>query len=148
MNKPFSEKTIKIACQHCNVSLKQNGDVEFIIRCQNCNWVNRFRYGVLEDEKIIKDSFDNPKLYKKQLGRGILTTYSIRLRDIITLKGNSLKFGEAIEKFILYDKDNLSPPQKNILYKLKAQSIGEIDNKIEYLKAKKKCIELLRLLEF
>lgn len=31
---------------------------------------------------------------------------------------------------------------------IKAQSISEIEDKIEYLKANQKCIEILRLLEY
>jgi len=137
-----------LACQYCQTSLNRLEDAEFIVKCKNCYWVNRFRHGTLKKEKIINDSFKNPIMFKKQFGSGILYTYRIELRDIICLKGNSLKFGEAVEKFIFYDKDNLSPKEKNILYKLKAQSVSEINTKIEYLQAKKKCIELLKQLDF
>ena len=148
VNKSFIEKMIMLACQKCNTPLNQTGDKEFIVRCRNCSWVNRFRYEVLEEEKLIKDAFDNPIMFKKQVGGGVLYTYPFDLRYLIRLKGSSLKFGEAVEKFIFYDKDKLSASEKNLLYKLKAQSIPEIDDKIQYLEAKKKCIELLRLLEF
>ena len=87
-------------------------------------------------------------MFKKQFGGGVLNTYQFDLRYIIILKRTSQKSGEALENFILYHKEKLSLQEKNILYKLKAQSIPEIEEKIEYLEAKKRCIEILRLLEY
>lgn len=137
-----------IVCQHCKTNLNQDESVEFIVKCRNCSWYNRFRIEIIEEEKIIKDLSGNPKIYKKQFGNGVLYTYQFDLIHINFLKRISQKSGEALENFILYDKEKLSNLEKNILYKLKVQSISKIENKIVYLEAKKKCIEILRLLEF
>lgn len=148
MNKSFIEKVIMIVCQYCKTPLNQDEGVDFIVKCKNCFCFNRFRNEILENEKIINKPSDNSKIYKKQFGNGVLYTYQFDLRHINYLKRTSQKSGEALENFILYDKENLSNLEKNILYKLKVQSIYKIENKIAYLKAKKKCIEILRLLEF
>ena len=138
-----------ITCQNCNASLNQIGDVEFAIRCIKCGWFTKFRFGTLkEEEKIIKDLFGNPVLLKKQFGDGVLHTHQFDFRYIVILKRTSQKSGEALENFLLYYKEKLSLQEKNILYKFKAQSIPEIEEKIEYLEIKKKCIEILRFLEF
>ncbi len=137
-----------ITCQNCNKSLDQIGSVEFVIRCK-CGWFNKFRFGTLKKgEKIIKDSDGNPTLLIKQLDNGILHTHRFDFRHLVFLRKISQKSGEALENFLLYYKKRLSLQEKNILYKLKAQSISKIQDKIKYLEAKKKCIEILRFLEF
>lgn len=148
MNKTFIEKIIMIVCQHCKTKLNQDEGVDFIVKCKNCSWFNRFRNEILEEEKIIKDPLGNIKIYKKRFGNGVLYTYPFDLRHIFFLKRTSQKSGEALEKFILYGKEKLSNLEKNILYKFKVQSIPKIQKKIDYLEAKKECIEILRLLKF
>lgn len=137
-----------IVCQNCRTNLNQDEGIEFIVKCKNCSWYNRFKNEILEDEKIIKDSHGNPKMYKKRFGNGVLYTYQFDLGHIFLLKKTSQKSGGALENFILNDKEKLSNLEKNILYKLKVQSIPKIQKKIAYLEAKNKCIEILRLLEF
>ena len=137
-----------LACQNCKTNLNQDEGVEFIVKCKNCSWYNRFKNEILEDEKIIKDSHGIPKMYKKQFGNGVLYTYQFDRRNNNILKRTSQKSGEALENFIFYDKEYLSNLEKNILYKLKVQSISKIDEKIAYLEAKKECIEILKFLEF
>jgi len=137
-----------INCQNCGKSLNLIGNVEFIVRCGKCSWINKFSFGALEEnEKTIEGSFKTPILFKKQYGGGYLYTYRFDARDIDLLKRGSQKSGEALEKLILYGKDHLSNKEKNILYKLKASSISKIQEKIGYLEAKKNVIEGLRLLE-
>jgi len=138
-----------LACQHCNSSLNQTGDVEFIVRCGNCSRFNRYRYENVKGEgKTVTDFFNNPILFKRQIGDGVLYTHMFDLRQAFLLRRKSIKSGEALEKFILYDKEKLSSSEKNLLLKLKSQSISEIEEKIEYLEAKKNCIEILKLLDF
>jgi len=137
-----------IVCQHCKTNLNQEEGVEFIVKCKNCFWFNKFRNEILEDEKIIKGPLGDIKMYKKQLGNGVLYTYPFDLRYVFNLKKTSQKSGEALENFILNGKENLSNLEKNILYKFKVQSVSKIKDKINYLEAKKKCIEILKLLEF
>ena len=137
-----------ITCQNCKAALDQIGDVEFAVRCK-CGWVTKFRFGTLKKEKKInKETSSDPLLWTTQFGSGILYTRQFDLRNIITLKRISQKSGEALENFLLYSKEKLSLQEKNILYKLKSQLIPEIEEKIKYLEAKKKCIEILRFLEF
>ncbi len=138
-----------LTCQHCQTSLNRLEDEEFIVRCRNCHWVNKFRFGICkEEEKIIRDSTDDLKVFKKKFGNGILYTYPFDLRYVNHLIKNSQKSGEALKKYMLEGKEKLSIQEKNILYKLKAQSISKIEEKIGYLDAKKIGIKILRLLEF
>ena len=138
-----------LACQHCQTSLNQLGGVEFIFRCRNCDWVNKFRIGFFkEEEKITHDFFADNELIIKQFGGGILYTYPFDRRFINILTVFSQKSGEALENYLLGGKKKLSMQEKNILYKLKAQSILKIEERISYLGAKKKSIEILRLLEY
>ncbi len=138
-----------LVCQQCNTPLNQTGDIEFIIKCRNCAMYNKYRYESLEEGvKLVKDNFGNTILYKKQFGNGVLYTYRFDLRNADNLRRKSNKSGEALEKFVLYDTGKLSLQEKNILYKLKSQSISEIDQKIQYLVSKKRCIEILKLLDF
>jgi len=137
-----------IVCQNCRTNLNQEKGIEFIVKCKKCSCFNKFRKEILEDEKIIKDSFNNIKLIKKQFENGVLYTYPFDNRYINNLKKTSQKSGEALDNFIYNGKEKLSNLEKNILYKLKAQSISKIQEKINYLEAKKKSIEILKLLEF
>ena len=149
MNKSFTKGIVVINCQNCGKSLNQIGNAEFIVRCGKCSWINKFSFGALEEnEKTIMGSFKTPILFKKQYGGGFLYTYRFDRREIDLFKRISQKSGEALDKLILYGKDHLSNQEKNILYKLKASSISKIQEKIDYLEAKKNVIEGLRLLEY
>ena len=138
-----------IYCLNCNQSLNQDGNVDFIVKCGRCFWFNRFRHAEIKEKERVKKSFiEAPNLHIKQFENGILYTYHFDIRNIRILKGISQRTGQALEKFIYYDKKQLSNQEKNILYKFKAHNISEIEEKISYLEAKKKCIEILRSLEF
>ncbi len=139
-----------IVCQHCKASLQKDGEKQFIVKCKNCSWFNRFRFESFEGDDIIKkDRGGEPILYKRKIGGGILYTYPFNiLKYVPDLKLSSQKTAEALEKFIFYGKERLTSQEKNILYKLRALSIQKIEVKIKILEAKKRCIEILKLLEF
>ena len=70
-----------------------------------------------------------------------------------TFKSKSKKAGLALGKFLdCGNKKLLTPEEQNILYKLKAEDIKKIYQKIEeifnYLEAKIECVKLLKILDF
>lgn len=135
-----------INCPNCQTPLEQNGEEEFIVKCSNCSRFNRFIFEECEEEgrKTIKNRGEI--LHKKKIGDGVLYTY--RFEEYHLLKRIMPKTGEALEKFLLEDKKSLFPEEKNILYKLKAESISDIETKINYLEVKVKSIKILELLDF
>jgi phage FluMu protein Com len=139
-----------IVCQHCRASLQEDGEKQFIVKCRKCNWYNRFKFETLEGKEIVKkDRAGEIIFYKKQINGGILYTYPFNLlRHVPNLKIKSKQTAEALEKFLFYGKERLTNNEKNVLYKLKVQSTEDIERKIDYLEAKKRGIEILRLLEF
>ena len=144
-----------LKCQQCNHSLNKTEEKNFVVKCR-CGHFNRFR-------RIDINGIDNQKKGKKYKGIGsfgkvakLITQYGIlhtyRIEDYFIHFKNFKKISphtsEALEKFIYDDKESLDSKEINILYKLKAESMEKINNKIQYLMAKARFIDLLNGLSF
>jgi len=138
-------------CNNCNNSIKFNEE-SFITQCSNCGWFSRIKVAKIIELEVKKKDHQyaeiNTNIKLRKLGNEILICYRFDIKYLENFKEISRKTGEALEKFLDYDKNGLSNKEKNFLYKLKANSIKKIRNQIAYLQAKEECIKLLRNFDF
>lgn len=143
-----------LECQQCHKSLNKTEDENFIVKCK-CTFFNRFRR---TDTNKINNIGNDIKSYNSSFGimnrvtTDLGTLYTYRIEDLFLFlnkfKHKSQKTAKALEKFIYHDKESLTDLEMNILYKLKAQSMRNIRERIGYLEAKLNFIDLLKGLDF
>jgi hypothetical protein len=150
-----------IRCPYCKKRLKLKDKQKNLIRCAQCTHfvlnIKDSNYPRLQEslnpfqqEFLTYDNFD---YIEDGLDFTLTGYFSFNDSHLNLLKEKSKKAGVALEKYLKNgSKSILTPEEKNILYKLKAEDIEEIDrkifNKVMYLKARIECIKLLKILEY
>ncbi|MFX1499801.1 MAG: hypothetical protein ACFFDH_02415 [Promethearchaeota archaeon] len=166
MKKKFTKKVLYMLlsewyckCPKCEKKIIfEEGKPKTIIRCSKCS-----RYILLirgESEGEIYEFLTKPQgqFFNYDIfpyGNYLLLvgTFNFAEENIQLLIKRSKKLGLALDLFLSDgNKKRLSYPQKNLLYKLKAENIMKIqriiEEKVKYLRVKIECIKLLRILDY
>jgi len=146
-------------CPNCNKKIIVKQQAKTLIRCSKClHFVlivrgesHREIYDYITPEENVFFSFRY--MTYKNLYEILIGVFYFDEKHLEILKERSKRAGVALEKYLKSGKKkNLTPLEKNILYKLKTEDIFEIEKKIEkeikYLRAKIECTKLLKILDY
>ena len=157
-----------IYCPGCNKRIIIKEQAKTLIRCSKCSHFVLLIRGESEDEiydyltqeeerffNIYSSRYqDTYEIINFQNIYFVLVAHaSFDIKYLTILTEKSKKVGAALGKYLKTGKKkDLTLSESNILYKLKAENILEIEEKkekyLEYLKAKIECIKLLKILDY
>ena len=151
-------KVFRVNCPNCEKEILFKGKVKTIIKCSKCshfvllirgeNLPEVYDYLTPEENAFFSQHIIYIGIYPILVGKFKFDESALKL-----FMKKSKRAGGALVKYLNNaKKDLLTPLEKNILYKLKAEDINDIEELIEekrkYLKAKIECVKLLRILDF
>lgn len=151
-------RELHIRCPNCKKGIIFKGKLKTIVRCSKC-----FHFVLLIQGETLPEVYDN--LTPEE---DLIFSWEIFYIDIYPILVGIFKVDESVLKVFLEKsrrtgsalvkylssgrKDLLTPLEQNILYKLKAEDINDLEDLIEakmrYMKAKIECVRLLKILDF
>ncbi len=154
INRGWSER-----CPNCKKKIILKNKMKSIVRCSKCSNFTLFIRGRNRDEifDLIRPEegrFFDYEIKEYEYNDYVLKgVFNIKDSHLLEFKNKSKVAGLALEKYLdSGNKKLLTPKEQNILYKLKAESINEIEkeiqDKLSYLRAKIECIKLLKILDY
>lgn len=161
-------RDLLVHCPGCNKRIIIKEQARTLIRCSKCSHFVLIIRGESEGELFDyltqeEESFFNINYHRYRDTFEIISFQNIYFvliahtnfdnKYIKILTKNSERTGVALKKYLESGKKkDLALSESNILYKLKAENISELEKKVEkklkYLKAKIECIRLLRILDY
>lgn len=152
----MNARKLFIYCPNCKKRITCEKKPKNLIRCSKCGLFVLIIRGESHSE-VIDLLTREERLFFSFPDSPLLENYNLILVGIFNFEGsclrllkeNSRKAGMALEKYLSNgEKKNLTPLEKNILYKLKAESVLELQKKVKYVRARIECVKLLKILDY
>lgn len=121
-------------CVNCGTLLR-GLDVRDAIECEKCGSKNY----IIHDKMVDKDDVELERIERDDTMTILFNSYHLKIYGL-----RSPKTGSSLKKLLEQGKESLTEEELNLLYKLRAIEISALREKVEYLKAKMRCIKLLR----
>ena len=151
-------RELHLRCPNCKKSIIFKEGLKTLLRCSKCSHFILLIRGenlseVYKNLNAEERLFFSCEIYYFDIYPILIGIYNIEESVLRAFLKKSKRAGGALLKYLNNGrKDLLTPLEKNILYKLKAEDTNDIEDlikeKIEYLRAKIECIKLLRILNF